>query len=182
MNSNFPVCLAFVLEDEGGNTDDPTDPGGRTSRGITQRVFNAWCNAHGEPLSDVWTASNATVAQIYSQKYWLPECDPLPKGEDYLLFDMKVNMGARQAIILLQRALGVAADGIFGPLTLTAAMDANIAALLPAVTAQKIAFYKELIVEYPTDSKYYQGWLNRVQKVQARIPAVELRALKMMRT
>jgi lysozyme family protein len=182
MHNNFQTCLNFVLQDEGGNSDDPNDPGGRTSRGITQMTYDTWCSANGVAVGDVWLASDTNIAQIYWDNYWLPNCDPLPKGEDYLLFDMKVNMGARQAIILLQRALGVAADGIFGRLTLTAGMDANIVTLLPALTAQKVAFYKELVLEYPTDSKYYQGWLNRVQKVQARIPSVELRALKMMRT
>ena len=164
-----------------GDSDDPNDRGGRTSRGITQRVYNAWCNAHDVPLGDVWKASNAVVAQIYSEKYWFPNCDPLPKGEDYILFDMNVNMGQRQGTILLQRALGVPDDGLFGPDTMEAAMHANVNALLPAVTKQKIAFYAELVREYPTDAKYYQGWINRVKNVEARIPAVEARALKMTR-
>jgi lysozyme family protein len=179
MHSNFQTCLNFVLQDEGGDT---VDDGGPTSRGVTQATYNRWCATHGLPVDSVFDASDSTVAQIYYQYYWLPYCDPLPKGEDYLLFDMNVNMGGRQATILLQRALGVADDGIFGPKTMAAAMGADVNTLLPAITAQKVAFYREVVLEHPSDSAYYQGWLNRVEAVQARIPTIELRALKMMRT
>jgi lysozyme family protein len=182
MNSNFPACLAFVLTDEGGNSDDPADPGGRTSRGITQRVYDNWCAKHDLPGGDVWLASNANVARVYSDEYWFPNCDPLPRGEDYLLFDMNVNMGPEEGTVLLQRALGVTADGVFGPVTKRAAMAANVSSLAPQVTAQKIAFYTELVREYPTDSKFYRGWLKRVRAVQSRIPSIEARVLKMMRT
>ena len=37
-DARFQRCVAFVLQDEGGNDDDPNDPGGRTSRGRTNRL------------------------------------------------------------------------------------------------------------------------------------------------
>ena len=38
----FPTSVALTLVSEGGNDDDPRDPGGRTSRGITQNEWNNW--------------------------------------------------------------------------------------------------------------------------------------------
>jgi len=168
VKSNFTKCLNFVLQDEGGNTDNPADSGGRTSRGITQYEYNAWCSLQKSPGGDVFLATDATIAAIYQQQYWLPNCDPLPVGTDYLLFDMNVNMGPRQATILLQRGLGVIADGHFGVITMAAAMKANPQVLVPAVSNLKIAFYKELEREQPKDIVFDRGWMNRVANVQTR--------------
>ena len=41
----------------------------------------------------------------------------MPLGVDYIYFDMAVNAGPARAAILLQRALGVTADGRIGPVT-----------------------------------------------------------------
>lgn len=38
----FEPALAFVLRWEGGFVDNPADPGGRTNKGITQKVYDAW--------------------------------------------------------------------------------------------------------------------------------------------
>jgi len=168
MKDNFTASLKFVLQDEGGNDDDPADAGGRTSRGITQREYNAWCQLHNSPAGDVWQATDATVAAIYYQQYWLPYCDALPKGEDYIAFDMFVNMGQRQGIILLQRGLGVTADGALGVVTMAAAQAANVKDLIGKVSDLKVAFYKEIEREHPQDVKFDRGWMNRVANVKAR--------------
>ena len=78
--SNFPASLKLVLASEGGNDDDPLDHGGRTSRGITQREYDAWRSAKGLPIIDVWTAPQADVTTIYHDEYWNPYCDAMPTG------------------------------------------------------------------------------------------------------
>src|ERR1017187_9811784 len=109
--TNFPKSLAFVLKDEGGNDDDPADHGGRTSRGVIQREYTAWLSEQGLSDKDVWTATDAEIAEIYHDEYWSPYCDLFPTGIDYLYFDLAVNAGPHRAAILLQRALGVTDDG-----------------------------------------------------------------------
>jgi len=47
MEANFAKALAWLRTSEGGNDDDPDDSGGRTSRGITQREYNAYCEMAG---------------------------------------------------------------------------------------------------------------------------------------
>ena len=168
MNSNFAACLKFVLEDEGGYSNDPSDSGGATDHGITQRELTAWCQLHGSPAIDVRQMTDATIQTIYQQQYWQPNCDPLPKGTDYITFDMNVNMGPTQGTRLLQRALKVSADGHFGVVTMAAAMAADPNVLIPAVSDEKIAFYKELEREQPKDVKFDRGWMNRVANVKAR--------------
>jgi lysozyme family protein len=168
MRDSFTAALTFVLQDEGGNDDDPADAGGRTSRGITQREYNAWCQLHGSPAGDVWKASDATVAAIYFQQYWQPYCDALPKGTDYLSFDANVLEGPVQSIKFLQEALGVAVDGHLGVVTMAAAQAANAKDLIGKVSDLKVAFYKEIEREHPQDVKFDRGWMNRVTNVKAR--------------
>ncbi len=166
--SNWRASLKLVLESEGKNDDDPLDHGGRTSRGITQREYNAWCLEHHRPGGDVWLAPQGDIEEIYHDEYWLPYCDNLPLGVDYLFFDMAVNAGPGTAVVLLQRALGVAADGRLGPITRRAIATANPRTLAGRFTAMKQQFY--LALHQP---RFTRGWLNRAN-------AVRLAALDMM--
>jgi len=161
MQQNFAAALAFVLKDEGGNDDDPADHGGRTSRGITQREYDAWRVAQGLSLRDVWTADDSEISTIYHDGYWEPNCDNIPSGTDYLVFDFNVNAGPHRSTVTLQRALGIAADGVFGPATLAAVQQADPASLIVKFTQAKIAFYEGL-----NQPRFLKGWLNRCNDVQ----------------
>ena len=154
--SNFQRSLAAVLKDEGGNDDDPSDHGGRTSRGITQREYTAWLAQYKRPGADVWGAPQADVDQIYFDEYWLPECNDLPPGVDFQFFSMKVNAGPHQAIILLQRALGISDDGRIGPVTRAAIAKADPRQLVGQFYQHSRVFYQGL-----GQPKFLRGWLNR---------------------
>ena len=162
MKENFDKSLAFVLRDEGGNDDDPSDHGGRTSRGITQREYTAWLAEQGLPSEDVWAATQEQIETIYQEEYWLPFCDNFPSGVDYLYFDLAVNAGPHRAAVLLQRALGVTDDGRIGPITRQAANAANAEDLIEKYSIAKRNFYISL-----HQPKFTKGWLNRTARVQA---------------
>ena len=159
--ANFPSCLALTLKEEGGNDDDLSDHGGRTSRGITQREYDAWRVKQGLSLRDVWTADESEISAIYHDNYWEPHCDSLPAGPDYLFFDFNVNAGPHRATVTLQRALGITSDGVFGPQTLAAVQAANANDLIEKFSAEKIAFYDSL-----NQPRFIHGWLNRVAEVK----------------
>jgi len=162
MQQTWPQAYGFVRKSEGGNDDDKADHGGRTSRGITQREYDAWRVKQGLPLQDVWLASEQEIETIYHDNYWEPNCDALPAGPDYLLFDFNVNAGPHRATVTLQRALGIADDGIFGPKTLAAVQSANASDLIEKFSAEKISFYEAL-----NQPRFIHGWLNRVAEVKA---------------
>ena len=46
----FEASLPFVLRWEGGFVDHPNDPGGRTNKGVTQKVYDAWRKRQGLPV------------------------------------------------------------------------------------------------------------------------------------
>ena len=162
LNTRFGLALKFVLLQEGGNDDDPHDPGGRTSRGIIQREYDVYRRGLNEPIQDVWTATDAEVADIYKTQYWNPWCDQLPTGIDYLYFDMAVNMGPAEAAKLLQRGLGVADDGHIGMVTLAALNVANPIRLVSDVSDRKRAFYQSLRTYW----YFGKGWMARTVRVE----------------
>lgn len=159
---NFEAALAAVLEAEGGNDDDPADHGGRTSHGITQAEYDAWRREQGAPEQDVWKISPSEIHQIYHDEYWEPWCDMLPKGLDFLYFDLAVNAGPHEATLVLQRAVGVAADGRIGPRTREAIRAADPAGAISRFTKYKRAFYLSL-----HQPRFIHGWLNRADAAQA---------------
>ena len=166
--TSFPQAFAFTLIDEKGNDDDPLDRGGRTSDGITQREYDAWCALHNSPSGDVWLATMATKQAIYFQQYWQPICDRLPVGIDYLFFDMNVNHGYHEAALILQRCLGVDADGQIGIITLSAALNyPNKKQLVDLICAEHDRVYSLIVQAHPTDQRFLHGWQNRVEHEKA---------------
>jgi lysozyme family protein len=159
--ANFPASLALVLQSEGGNDDDPQDHGGRTSRGITQREYDAWRAEQGLPKIDVWTAPQSDIETIYHDEYWLPYGDMMPAGLDYLYFNNCVLAGPNRATLLLQQALGVNADGRIGPITRQALATLDPTTVIQRYSAAASTFYRSL-----GQPRFLRGWLNRVAFAQ----------------
>lgn len=64
----FEQAVAFTLEHEGGMTDDPHDPGGRTNLGILESEYREYFH---RPDADVSKITLEEARQIYYNKYWL---------------------------------------------------------------------------------------------------------------
>ena len=163
MKENFDPCLSIILKEEGGNDDDPRDPGGRTSRGIIQREWNVFRQTHPNRPQDVWQASSEDVNLIYHDNYWMPYCDDMPAGVDLVFFNTSVNSGRQQAVKELQRALGVSADGMMGMITWNALSGRNMSQLIINMCNQRRKFYQALKT-FPTFGK---GWLARTDRIQS---------------
>jgi lysozyme family protein len=111
--STYDDALRRVLVHEGGNDDDPRDPGGRTSRGIIQREWTDYVAHHpGQKLpADVWKAPDSAIADIYRTQYWdRMRCDDLPAGVDYSVHDYGVNSGIGRRGKVLRRVVGLPDD------------------------------------------------------------------------
>jgi lysozyme family protein len=163
MLGNFDKAVTFTYVDEAGNDDDPVDSGGRTSDGITQREFNAWCALNNTPIQDIWAVPWETKKQIYKIQYWDPYCDKLPGGVDYLFFDTFVNSGLHEAALILQRTVGVVADGHIGVVTLGAAAKIdNLGDFVQRFCDDHQHVYSLIIQAHPKYVKFINGWTNRI--------------------
>ena len=161
--SSYDDALKRVLVHEGGYSNHPSDPGGPTNWGIT--IHDA--RAHWKPdatAADVRAMPVAVAKQIYRSKYWdALRGDDLPAGVDYAVFDYGVNSGIGRAAKVLQRFVGVDADGEVGPATIAAAARADAAALIDRICDERLAFLQGL----RTWSVFGKGWGRRVRDVRA---------------
>jgi lysozyme family protein len=166
----FLGALPFVLRWEGGFIDHPDDPGGRTNRGVTQKVYDAWRAEHDHAPRDVKLIDDEEVHVIYEQGYWLPpRCDALQRRLDLVHFDTAVNMGVRRAVQMLQGVAGCKADGAFGPNTERALAGCDAEHLTAAYCDARENYYRRLVEVRPKLGQFLKGWLNRLNALRREV-------------
>ena len=170
MMHNFDKSFSLVISSEGGYTEDPHDPGnklpdgrkGCTIWGCTQASWEAFVGHH-VTNADMRKLKPKDVAPLYRLNYWdAVRGDALPSGVDYAAFDFAINAGPARARKEIQTALGVPADGVFGPQTMASIYKAEELALLKAFSKAKESFYRAL----KPFTIFGTGWLNRIKHVE----------------
>ncbi len=151
---DFETAVTRVLAHEGGFSDHAADPGGRTRYGITEAVARR-VGYRG----DMRELPLDLAKRIYLEDYWKPiRADELPPAVRHAVFDAAVNSGPRQAVLWLQRAAGVDADGVIGPRTLAAVHALDSHALRSRILAQRLRMMTTLD-NWPAFSR---GWARRI--------------------
>lgn len=169
MKSNEHAALDFIGLSEGGYVNHPEDPGGATDRGITQATYDAWNRSKRRALKPVRGISKEEAEQIIVANYFAPvRFNDLPGGLDLVVADYAVNSGPQKAIMELQRVLGLADDGRFGPLTLEKVKKADPRQTIIGLCARRLAFMRRLST-WPTFGK---GWSRRVAEVERKALAM----------
>lgn len=176
--SEFDACLAFTLAEEGGYQCDPTDDGNWSTGHCNLGTLVGTCHGIAAPTLATWLGPGRIgelnpammqalprdiAASILGAQYWLPCAGPqLPLGVDLMVFDHAVNCGAHSSVRLLQAALGVAADGFVGPVTLSAAHKAGAAGIIDFLARLQGQHYRSL-----NRPQFLTGWLGRLERRQA---------------
>lgn len=164
MNTNFDRCLQHTLKEEGGYVNHPSDPGGRTNLGVTQKTWQEWVMPKEVTEADMKALTPELVKPLYKTRYWNAcRCDDLPAGVDLVVFDIAVNAGTGRAAKFLQEAVGVPADGSIGPRTLAAVNSFGANTLINKISDRRESYYRSLST-FPTFGK---GWLSRTERVRA---------------
>ena len=116
-DTRFQKAMMRTRKNEGGYVNHPNDRGGATNYGISSRVY---------PSEDIKNMTKERADAIYYRDYWLkPKINQLPDDFANIVFDNGVVQGQSTAIMNLQKALGVKADGIIGSDTLAASKNTN---------------------------------------------------------
>jgi lysozyme family protein len=164
MADTFAACLAFTLQQEGGFSDDPNEPGGATNYGITLGTLRSYIGNPNLGVPDIQNITMATVQAIYQANYWnRMSCGALPDGVDLMTFDHGVNAGPGRSGTILQQAAGLtgaAVDGGIGPQTLAAVGQVDPATLIASMAALQRSYYQSLA----NFALYGNGWLARVDR------------------
>ena len=147
---NFDEAFDRLIGFEGGYVLNPADPGGETKWGISKRSY---------PSLDIASLTRDQAKAIYLRDFWTPLADAHPAIK-FQVFDFAVNSGIGTATRKLQAALGVADDGVFGPLSRRALAAADVNDVLMKFLAQRLRFWASLST-WPT---FGRGWVLRAAK------------------
>lgn len=161
--ATFERAMTHVFAHEGGFVDHPLDPGGATNLGITLATLSAW-RGRTVSVAEVRALTRTEATAIYRARYWdAVRADDLPAGLDYALFDYAIHSGPARAVRALQAIVGVATDGIVGPLTLRAVAARSTGAVIAALCDRRMSLLRRL----STFATFGRGWTSRVDAVRA---------------
>lgn len=147
---DFDTAFDRTLGNEGGYINNPSDPGGETNWGISKRAY---------PNVNIKELTKEAAKKIYFEDFW----DPLMQEGGlepvmYQMFDFAVNSGIQTAIRTLQRAIGVADDGYWGPVSRNRAKGMTGIDLAVRLNAERLDYMTRLS-DWHTFSV---GWARRI--------------------
>ena len=181
--ANFDLAIGVVLKHEGGYVDDSNDAGGATNYGISLRWLKDVGDLDGDgfqegdfncdgvvDVNDIKQMTLQNAIDLYKSQWW----DKYSYGNipsqilATKIFDTSVNVGSRQCHKFLQRALNavngnqnVTVDGMVGPQTMGAVVEANQVGVLSAFRSEQAGFYRLICQVRPANKKFLKGWLRR---------------------
>ena len=151
-DKNFAKAVLVVLENEGGYSNDPNDPGGETKYGISKRAY---------PNEDIKNLTLEKAKMIYRRDYWdAMKCGEMPYSVALQIFDHGVNAGIDTSAKMLQRLVGVVQDGKIGKLTLGAVKGQTEGVLSQKIGVARIIGYTKMA----NWGIYQNSWITRTLK------------------
>lgn len=167
-----------ILAREGGYVDHPADRGGPTNRGITLETLRAWRRRpHRDPTvvnpvvsaDDLRDLGEAEARAIYQAQYidapGFTSANIPHEAVRVAVIDEGVNGGIGTAMRHLQQAVGVKADGAWGPITRAAVAAADPGALLKELVRLRLLRYARICQADPSQLVFFAGWVNRAFSV-----------------
>lgn len=132
--ANFKIAFRKTCKLEGEYANDPDDTGGETYKGISRKhhpTWNGWKiidklkQEHPRGFKTKLKGNSelqAMVDDFYKRNYWNHlHLDDLANQElANQIFDTAVNCGIKPAVKIIQKVLGIPADGKLGPVTIEA--------------------------------------------------------------
>jgi lysozyme family protein len=162
MSYLFEDILIDLLRREGGFVNDPVDRGGATNMGVTIHTLIAHgidVDGDGDiDVDDVKQLEFSHVKKIYRDKYWIPsKAEHLLADVQPIYFDMVVHHGPNTAARILQKAAGIKADGIVGPVTIAHSFKTPV----KKIVGERILFLAGIVHADRSQHHFWHGWLNR---------------------
>jgi len=145
---NFDTAFDRLIGHEGGYVNHPRDPGGETNWGISKRSY---------PHLNIANLTRDDAKEIYRRDFWAG-LDGVDDAVRFQVFDAAVNHGIGNAVRMLQRAVRVADDGHWGPVSASAAEKIDRNDLLLRFLAERLDFMRKL----STFKDFGSGWSGRI--------------------
>jgi lysozyme family protein len=178
MSHDLDEALSYLLEEEGGWSDNKDDRGGKTMFGVIQGTYDSYRKGKNLPIQPVSGISHDEARDLYDTLYWkASSCHLLAWPISYLTFDAAVNSGTGRGLRWTQAGLGLTADGVAGPKTVSAAnlvVSQGDSKSILAILDQRVQFLASLVKQDTSQLTFLLGWWRRTQRVLARALLSEL--------
>lgn len=164
--SDFQTAIGPLLQREGSQFIANDNGRGSCKWGITRKTAREFYPNCSD--DDIARMTPEQAEEFYRMHFW--ERYQIGRITDQALaervFDMAVNMGGGTAVKMLQRVVGVKADGILGPHTAAMTNMTQPGEVIGGLKITARRHYEQLAAADP--EKYgddLPGWLNRLERV-----------------
>ena len=178
-----------TMGNEGGYSNNPSDNGGETYRGISRKRWPAWSgwekidavrNDPGFPEIIKYLQLEENVKEFYRMHFWdRINGDRIPsRAVAEKMFDYAVNAGTETVIKFMQESLNVlnmkgvrwpdiTVDGSMGPVTMqaiAACVKKYEDVLLTMFSGRMINHYYTIMCNHPDQECFAINWIRRAVK------------------
>lgn len=158
MTDRFEICQAITAKWEGGWSDHPADPGGKTMYGITETRWHEYQDKLKVKRTPVRNVTLAQAFKFYRGEFWLAcGADKLFPGVDLAVYDASVNSGVSRGRKWLLASAG----------------SNDHSETVKKICRARLSFMQSLKI-WKTFGK---GWGRRVADIEARGVAMALAAM-----
>jgi len=157
---DFDLAFDRLIDHEGGFTAKPEDDGnwtgGKQGRGEL-RGTKFGISAAAYPHLNIRSLTLDEARAIYRRDYW-GAVHGLSNAMRFQFFDAAVNHGHGNAIRFLQRAVGAADDGAWGPVSESMLARVEPADVLLRFLGHRLRFFTKL----QRFNEFGRGWSERI--------------------
>jgi lysozyme family protein len=168
MKKIFEAAFNWMIKHEGVYSNDFCDTGGETKYGISNRQY---------PNINIEKLTLQQAKEIYYNDFFInPGLHKLEDCDEEIIvrtFDFGVNAGTTNAIKILQRSARIIGhklqdDGVIGEKTISVFQETSEKyslkkmLVIAAFVSMADAYYRQIVISYPKNKKFLDGWLNRI--------------------
>lgn len=162
--------VPHILKWEGGFINDPDDLGGATNKGVcykTYKLYRQRKKLSVPTIEDLKNITNEEFTDILKSMYWdACRADKIEsQSVANAIVDWAWHSGTITAVKEVQKVLGVESDGIIGNITLSAINSYSPFPLFVVIQQTRIAYIERICISRPTNNKFKNGWLNRINSI-----------------
>jgi lysozyme family protein len=162
--ANMEHYLPFLLKWEGGYTDDPSDHGGATNRGVTLTTYR---RLHPLATKDQLQRMTDDEWKYIVERFYWGRCEA-NAIRNQSVAEMLVDwtwLSGPQAIRFAQTLLHVVPDGQVGSITLQAINAINVPELFERLRIARLRHFQRIVQRHPSQGRFINGWRKRVNSM-----------------